>query len=1284
MASYNTNQYIDTLTVNTIFTKGANNTNIPAFRVLMSDGNGGTVWSGISSLQYGGAFHTIKTSAGTYTADQASATFSLLDGPNVGLLNDPTASNTSYLYAKAFGRFDISGGNSILSYNGDTKTINNNVLFVGTGGITIKGDPQTNTMFFDGRELPFVSTLPYAFNQTVVYSNVPLDTLIASTSKSIIIQAKSPSSILSFVGEDLVVIDTNYASNQIQIKLSTLTQSNVSTLFTEHKIGYSTFVTKLELSTFSTTYGELLSYTNFQNSICTMSTNIDYKTNYNSTIIGNVETYSRGISTVWRTFVREQFITNSCNTSNLVSTTASLTTAISSVQNQVVANLDTLTASTIITPHLIASTLVTLNGVSIVGIPTPVASIGPLNVTYYPLYSSFYNVFNDAYTTGNPVTPPIYPTSIDVTTGNFTISTVSTVSNTLFSSMYALKGKFVFYPNDQIHPFNVKWVGNLTLNINNNECLTAPIPYPNANTFGNQTFTSNITGYPITVVNFIYSKVNPSDYITFSNFSDYVSVDTSFSVAPIYPAYGYDIRQPPIYRQVINKFPAYFSSPSNLIGSPFRSLSSYVIIASTIYTSGANTTFPLTASGYTSVEFLEQTTAIEKYGIRTNLSNGPSQYVSSNALSASNTFGYDFNTRLPVTPYTMQLVYAHQNSDEILTISSLYKTVQNFTYTSAVYISSLIYASNISSYSAQIQNLQISTINGVIFTGDNTSSLSSIYNGLNGITSTIGLNLNQFSATLIDIGGLLLASTTVGGIHGVTSNLSANIIMFSTTTFNYGIVSSFTGRISGESTLSTNYAGVRELTCTMSTNVSQYGSVLFNYGVLSSFTGLGRISGESTLSTNYAGVRELTCTMSTNVSQYGSVLFNYGVLSSFTGLGRISGESTLSTNFAGVRLLTCSLSTNLRNFSSAEFNYGILSSFTGLGHISGESTLSTNFAGVRLLTCSLSTNLRNFSSAEFNYGILSSFTGLGRISGESTLSTNFAGIRLLTCSISTNLRNYSTNGFNYGILSSYITVNGLNNDSTLSTTYGYTTQLICSFSTNLSLISPDNRAVSTTYAGVRELTCSLSTNVRNYSSIQFNYGTLSSFTGLGRISGESTLSTNYAGIRQLTCSLSTNLRNYSSVQFNYGVLSSYTGLGFISSESTLSTTYAGLKNVQNSISANITRFSTGLQAVLASTTTLRINNLFTSTITSLGVRQPFIQYGMINILGPVIIGVPNVVLPVPYNDRNYCIQLTYSNETTSQVPITQIMYATNITTSNFSVFGTLGKKVFWTTFGNVV
>jgi len=296
MASYNTSQYIDTLTVNTIFTKGANNTNIPAFRVLTTDGNGGTIWMSLSSLQYGAAYHTIKTSVGTYTADQATnATFSLLDGPNAGLINDPTASNTTYLYAKAFGKFDISGGNSIHSYDSVTNTVNSNIIFVGTGGISIKGDPQTNTMFFDGRELPFVSTIPYSFNKAVVYSNVPQNTLIASTNKSLILQAQSASSILGFVGEGLVVIDTKYASNRIHIKLSTLTMSNVSTLLTQNIITFSTFVNKLELST---VYSEFLGSGRPISGESTLSTTYTGIKNVENSISANITRFSTSIANI--------------------------------------------------------------------------------------------------------------------------------------------------------------------------------------------------------------------------------------------------------------------------------------------------------------------------------------------------------------------------------------------------------------------------------------------------------------------------------------------------------------------------------------------------------------------------------------------------------------------------------------------------------------------------------------------------------------------------------------------------------------------------------------------------------------------------------------------------------------------------------------------------------------------------------------------------------------------------------------------------------------------------
>ena len=286
MASHERSEYIENLTVNTIYTRGDNNVNIPAFQFLTTDGEGGTFWStpsSLSSLLYGASFHKIRTSFGSYTADQATnATFSLLDGPNAGLINDPTASNTAFLYAKAFGQFDISGQqNSIIAFDPVANKVNSNVLFVGTGGITITGDPQTNTMFFDGRELPFVSTLPYSFNKMVVYSNVPANTVEASTSKSMIMEAQGPSSLLSFVGEDVVVIKTNYAKNQIIFSLSTITLPLLSTLLGNQNFLISTAVTSIQLSTLSTSYGQILSYDTFESAICTMSTTIDNKIAYN-------------------------------------------------------------------------------------------------------------------------------------------------------------------------------------------------------------------------------------------------------------------------------------------------------------------------------------------------------------------------------------------------------------------------------------------------------------------------------------------------------------------------------------------------------------------------------------------------------------------------------------------------------------------------------------------------------------------------------------------------------------------------------------------------------------------------------------------------------------------------------------------------------------------------------------------------------------------------------------------------------------------------------------------
>ena len=903
MASFQTSQHIDTLTVNTIYTKGANNTNIPAFRVLTTDGEGGTMWMTLSSLQYGAAFHTIKTSAGSYTADQATnATFSLLDGPNVGIINDPTASNTAYLYAKAFAQFDISGGNSINCFDPITNTVNNNVLLVGTGGINIKADPQTNTMFFDGRELPFVSSLPYAFNQAVVYSNVPLNTRQASTNKSIVLQAQGPSSILSFVGEDLIVIETDYRTNQIKFKVSTIDAPLLSTIINSQKILFSTALTRNDLSSFSTTIGSIITYDNLQDNLSSMSTSINTTIQYNSTVVGDLSRFSKAISTVFFKANSQQYINNLSTSSNIVSTSKSLESKIDIINYTLSNNYNTIIASTILTPAFNVSTIVNLVNSSPEPIVTPFPLIQPMNFTYLPLYSSFYNVFNDTQSFGSPIKPPTFNTSIDITSGNTTVSTISTIDGKLYSSFFSLQGKFVFYPNNEPHPFSVKWSGNLALNINGRDCLTLPKAYPRLEEFSNNAvFNSNITGYPITVVNFVYTKLNNNDYLTFSNFKDYVAGGDSYNAAPIYQAYGYDIRDTPLYTETINNYPAYFSSPANLVNSPYQSLSSYVIVASTFYTSGANTAFPIEANGFTSISFLE--TASQKPAIAVNPSifSTPNAFTSNIGFSASNAFGYSFKNPNPNpnSPYFINLIYGHQNADEYLRISTLYRNNLEYEYLNNVNITSLLTTTNISSYNTNVNILNISTMNGLPYNQlqfRDSSSISTVYTGLNTVANNISTGIKGF-AEFIDthVYSESTISTTYNGIQGLISSLNTSIINYS---------NSPNPNIASESTISTAYYGIQGLLSSLSTTIVNYNNTASPY-----------LTSESTISTALFGINGLICSLSTSLTNYSTSLLDHDATS----------KIIISTTAGGVNNIISCMSTNINEYGNSVIGISTIS-----------------------------------------------------------------------------------------------------------------------------------------------------------------------------------------------------------------------------------------------------------------------------------------------------------------------------------------------------------------------
>lgn len=147
MAASQKTQYIDVLGVRKIFAKGDNNTIIPANSFLGTDGQGGTQWVDISTIKNGITFNTFTTTQSTFTSGPASSQFSILDGDNAGLVPSGPG-NSVKMYAKAFGKIDVLGQESIRAFDTVTGTIDSNILLTGTGIINISTDTSKQLINF--------------------------------------------------------------------------------------------------------------------------------------------------------------------------------------------------------------------------------------------------------------------------------------------------------------------------------------------------------------------------------------------------------------------------------------------------------------------------------------------------------------------------------------------------------------------------------------------------------------------------------------------------------------------------------------------------------------------------------------------------------------------------------------------------------------------------------------------------------------------------------------------------------------------------------------------------------------------------------------------------------------------------------------------------------------------------------------------------------------------------------------------------------------------------------
>ena len=375
MASFQKSLDLDSLTVNQIFTSGNNNTNsvLPAYRVLTTDGLGGTSWMTLSTLQGGGAFTRINTTSAVFIADASATTFSIYDGENAGLSADPTAPNTVYMYAKAFGTIALPDGNTINSYNLEQNVITSNLTYVGTGGITIRGNPQNQTITFDGANLISSAAGVYTFNQIAVYSNVSSGQTDISTSPFIYLQANSPSTTLKLVGSDPIILTTDYENNAIYISVSSINSVVISTILGNQEVILNNKIVNADFSTLSTTYGSLVNTFTFQTAISTVSTSSGTGLNIYSTSVGSIQTLQKGISSV-----------SLIDTQNLLSTSATLQSNITYVASTFQQSYNIIIVSSINTPFFYTSTLVTLINESRPPIVTPTSAISSMGITYFP------------------------------------------------------------------------------------------------------------------------------------------------------------------------------------------------------------------------------------------------------------------------------------------------------------------------------------------------------------------------------------------------------------------------------------------------------------------------------------------------------------------------------------------------------------------------------------------------------------------------------------------------------------------------------------------------------------------------------------------------------------------------------------------------------------------------------------------------------------------------------------------------------------------------------------
>jgi hypothetical protein len=219
MASASSKRSLDTdyITLNRVFAKLSDNSQVPANYVLASVGDGRTYWAQPSTLGALPTFSEFQFDSNTYSGTNENQTLRLSASNGIGLSTVQTSS--LQVFAKSFQSIDISGASSLIAYS--NFRLKNSFLVATEGFLSSSTLPAENTLTIQSlRQAPALSTNIISYQSLKVISSMASPADPSQFAGNMIWSKTEPSTFPVFSGVQDFVLRTIFTPPTIGVELS--------------------------------------------------------------------------------------------------------------------------------------------------------------------------------------------------------------------------------------------------------------------------------------------------------------------------------------------------------------------------------------------------------------------------------------------------------------------------------------------------------------------------------------------------------------------------------------------------------------------------------------------------------------------------------------------------------------------------------------------------------------------------------------------------------------------------------------------------------------------------------------------------------------------------------------------------------------------------------------------------------------------------------------------------------------------------------------------------------